>query len=111
MDYPPELAGLEPDIEIVKRQWGAFHATELDLQLRRRGVETTSSPASPPMGVEQTLREGYQHGYACIVAEDACTSLAADMHAFAVGRIFPRIARVRSTAEIVAAIGEAGAQW
>ncbi len=28
------------DICITKRQWGAFHGTELDLQLRRRGVRT-----------------------------------------------------------------------
>src|ERR1700722_17071877 len=28
------------DIKITKRQWGAFHGTELDLQLRRRGVQT-----------------------------------------------------------------------
>src|SRR5580700_1492223 len=26
------------DIVITKRQWGAFHGTELDLQLRRRGM-------------------------------------------------------------------------
>ena len=26
------------DIVITKRQWGAFHGTELDLQLRRRGI-------------------------------------------------------------------------
>ena len=25
------------DLRITKRQWGAFHGTELDLQLRRRG--------------------------------------------------------------------------
>ena len=28
------------DILIVKRQWGAFYGTELDLQLRRRGIAT-----------------------------------------------------------------------
>ena len=34
-----EEIGIGPtDIVITKRQWGAFHGTELDLQLRRRGV-------------------------------------------------------------------------
>ena len=28
------------DILVTKRQWGAFHGTELDLQLRRRGIQT-----------------------------------------------------------------------
>src|SRR5208282_4449853 len=28
------------DLRIIKRQWGAFYGTELDLQLRRRGIQT-----------------------------------------------------------------------
>src|SRR3954454_11781092 len=37
--FPEGLA--EPsDFIITKRQWGAFYGTELDLQLRRRGVRT-----------------------------------------------------------------------
>ena len=28
------------DLHITKRQWGAFYGTELDLQLRRRGIRT-----------------------------------------------------------------------
>ena len=28
-----------PDVlRVTKRQWGAFHGTEMDLQLRRRGI-------------------------------------------------------------------------
>jgi nicotinamidase-related amidase len=61
MDTPPELAALKPDIEIVKRQWGAFHATELDPELRRHGVETIIlTGVATNMGVEQTLREERQ---------------------------------------------------
>jgi len=56
-------------------------------------------------GVEQTVREGWQLGYSVVVAEDASTSYGAEMHGFALERIFPRIARTRSTAEIVAALG------
>src|SRR5215472_3775481 len=37
-DFPEPL---DPkDIAITKRQWGAFTGTELDLQLRRRGIKT-----------------------------------------------------------------------
>src|ERR1700734_1089585 len=28
------------DVMVTKRQWGAFYGTDLDLQLRRRGVNT-----------------------------------------------------------------------
>ena len=34
----PELARAHEDIVITKHQWDAFFGTELDLQLRRRGV-------------------------------------------------------------------------
>jgi hypothetical protein len=33
--YEPALELRESDIPILKRQWGAFYGTELDLQLRR----------------------------------------------------------------------------
>ncbi|HEK3948845.1 TPA: isochorismatase family protein, partial [Escherichia coli] len=32
------------DIEIIKRQWGAFYGTDLELQLRRRGIDTIVLP-------------------------------------------------------------------
>src|SRR5271170_7827547 len=50
VDQPTNYASLPPgwdefpeplpqsDLVITKRQWGAFYGTELDLQLRRRGV-------------------------------------------------------------------------
>src|SRR5690242_8668270 len=34
----PRLAGHDEDLVVTKRQWGAFYGTELDLQLRRRGI-------------------------------------------------------------------------
>src|SRR5450756_1007511 len=36
----PELGPEPGDLVITKRQWGAFYGTELDLQLRRRGIDT-----------------------------------------------------------------------
>src|SRR4051794_17936086 len=38
---PTVVEELEPqpsDLRIMKRQWGAFYGTDLDLQLRRRGI-------------------------------------------------------------------------
>jgi nicotinamidase-related amidase len=102
MEYPPELLALPPDIEIIKRQWGSFHGTELDLQLRRRGMQSIIvTGIATNMGVEQTLREARQFGYACLVAEDACSSLNAEMHEFATRSMLPWIARVRTTAQLI----------
>ena len=92
------------DIHIVKRQWGAFHGTELDLQLRRRGVRTVVvGGVATNFGVESTVRAAWEHGYDAVVPEDACTSMAAELHDFSVKRIFPRIARVTRSAEIALA--------
>jgi nicotinamidase-related amidase len=103
-DLAPELTAL-PHLVVTKRHWGAFYGTELDLQLRRRGIDTiVLGGIATNMGVESTAREAWQHNYAVVIAEDATTTLDAAMHEFAIGKIFPRIARVRSTAEIVAAL-------
>jgi nicotinamidase-related amidase len=39
-DIVPEIGPKPGDFVITKHQWGAFHGTELDLQLRRRGLTT-----------------------------------------------------------------------
>ena len=36
----PELRCDKNDLFITKHQWGAFYGTELDLQLRRKGIKT-----------------------------------------------------------------------
>lgn len=105
-EFAPEIKALPADVEITKRQWGAFYGTELDLQLRRRGVTTIIlGGLVTNMGVESTAREVWEHHYAVVVAEDACTGLTADLHRFSVENILPHIARVRSTRQVVAALG------
>lgn len=104
-DFAPEIGSLRAGIVIKKRQWGAFYGTELDLQLRRRGIATiVLAGIATNFGVESTAREAWQHNYAVVVAEDAVTSTSEDLHKFSIEKILPRLARVRSTAEIVGAL-------
>ncbi|MET3133861.1 nicotinamidase-related amidase [Oxalobacteraceae bacterium GrIS 1.11] len=103
--FNPVVVAAGYDLIITKRQWSAFYGTELDLQLRRRGITTiVLAGVMSNFGVESTARDAWQHNYAVVVAEDACSSLGSDMHEFSMKRIMPRIARVRATAEIVAAL-------
>ncbi|HEX3797055.1 MAG TPA: hydrolase [Verrucomicrobiae bacterium] len=89
------------DVLVTKRQWGAFYGTELDLQLRRRGVETmVLAGISTNIGVESTARQAWELGYALVLAEDATSGASAAMHAFAMENIFPRIGRIAKAAEI-----------
>ena len=89
------------DIVITKRQWGAFHGTELDLQLRRRGIQTiVLGGLATNFGVESTARAAWEHNYAVVLVEDATASTSAELHDFAIRSILPQIARVTQTSEI-----------
>jgi len=110
---PPEMwellpeAGRQPaDLLVTKRQWGAFYGTDLDQHLRRRGVRTVvMAGVATNFGVESTARAAFDRGYALVFAEDAMTSMAAEMHEFSVTKLFPRMGRVRSAAQILQALG------
>jgi nicotinamidase-related amidase len=99
-----ELAdGLEKpgDIRITKRQWGAFHGTELDLQLRRRGIQTiVLGGIATNIGVESTARQAWEHGYSIVLAEDATSGQSVEMHRFSVENILSRISRISKAADI-----------
>ena len=104
-EFMDETRPVEGDIVITKRQWGAFHGTELDLQLRRRGIDTiVLSGISTNIGVETTAREAYQNGYTQIFAEDAMTAASKEEHDSSIKFTFPMIGRVRKTNEILDAL-------
>jgi len=104
----PELGPKAGDIVVTKHQWGAFYGTELDLQLRRRGIRTiVIGGIATNYGVESTARDAWERNYALVLAEDATSTFAEEAHVLALKYVFPRIARVRSTAQVVAAIGGA----
>jgi nicotinamidase-related amidase len=72
-------------------------------------MTNSAAAASPPscsvasstnFGVESTARQGWERGYAIVIAEDAAASTTAEMRAFAVEKIFPRISRVVKAADV-----------
>ncbi len=99
-------AGLHPgDVLVTKRQWGAFYGTSLEQQLRRRDISTiVLGGVATNFGVESTARAAFDQGYELVFAEDAMTSMSAELHRFSTEKIFPIMGRVRSTAEIVDAL-------
>jgi nicotinamidase-related amidase len=101
----PELNRQPNDIVILKRQWGAFYGTDLDLQLRRRSLSTIIlCGIATEFGVESTARDAYERGFEQVFAEDAMTARNAESHTNSIANIFPRMGRVRSTTEIVTAL-------
>src|ERR1700722_6283388 len=110
VDQPSNLGALPPgwdelpqpldpaDVMVTKRQWGAFYGTDLDLQLRRRGVRTiVLGGIATSIGVESTARSAWEHGYELIICEDLCADLSAEAHASSFKHIFPRLARIASS--------------
>lgn len=104
--HPPVALGQEAsDIVVIKRQWGAFYGTDLELQLRRRGIDTIIlCGIATNIGVESTARHAWELGFSLVIAEDACSAANTEQHNSSINAIFPRIARVRSTEEIIAAL-------
>ncbi|MFR0355385.1 hydrolase [Streptomyces sediminimaris] len=97
-----ELAGHPGDISVTKRNWGAFHGTDLDVQLRRRGVtQIVLTGVATSIGVESTARAAHEHGYHVTLATDAMTDLDPEAHRNSVERIFPRLGERGTTAEIL----------
>ncbi|AQT05875.1 hydrolase [Acetobacter persici] len=99
--FAPDWAELadglaEPnDLRVTKRQWGAFYGTDLDLQLRRRGITTiVLGGIATNLGVESTARAAHEHGYNVVLAEDIMSTFTEAMQRFACEEIFPRLGRV-----------------
>ncbi|MHB1829986.1 MAG: hydrolase [Candidatus Micrarchaeaceae archaeon] len=101
-DFVNEVAPTPADVVITKKQWGAFYGTDLDLQLRRRGIDTiVLCGIATDYGVESTARFAYEYGYQQIFAEDAMASMSDEQHNSAVNFVFKRMGRVRKTEEIL----------
>lgn len=99
------------DLTVIKHHWGAFTGTDLDLQLRRRGVKTiVLGGIATNFGVESTARSAWELGYDIVLVEDACTSTGAELHQMAIDKIFPRISRVVSAAAVSLATEFAAAE-
>jgi nicotinamidase-related amidase len=106
-EFVEEIKPTNKDVVITKRQWGAFYGTELDLQLRRRGIDTiVLCGVATNIGVETTARDAYQRGYNQVFATDAMAANTKDEHETTLKYIFPRIGLLRTSDQILAAIPE-----
>ncbi|MGW2045309.1 isochorismatase family protein [Streptomyces sp. NPDC001858] len=101
------LAGHDEDILVAKRSWGAFHGTDLDLRLRRRGVtQIVLGGIATSLGVESTARAAHEHGYHVAFATDAMTDISEDAHRHSVSYLFPLIGEPGTTKEILALLAD-----
>jgi nicotinamidase-related amidase len=99
----PELGPKPEDILVRKRNWGAFFGTDLDLQLRRRGVTgIVLTGVSTSIGVDTTARGAHERAYNVTFATDAVTDMDPAAHEYSVTKLFPRIGETGTTDAILA---------
>jgi nicotinamidase-related amidase len=97
-----ELAPTDREYLIPKHRWSAFHGTHLDLALRTRNVDTmVLCGGSTDVGIAATAFAARDLDYNLVISSDACTSPERDNHDQFMKRIFPRMARVRTTAQVL----------
>jgi len=59
-EFVPEISPTSKDIVITKKQWGTFCGTDLELQLRQRGMDTiVLCGIATDFGIESTARFAY----------------------------------------------------
>ncbi|MQR88464.1 isochorismatase family protein [Bacillus megaterium] len=101
-ELDPRLNVQENDYVVTKRQWGAFFGTDLDLQLRRRGIDTiVLCGIATNIGVESTAREAFQYGYNQIFITDAMATFTKEEHEATLSYIFPKIGKLRTTQQFL----------
>ncbi|QLQ13334.1 MAG: isochorismatase family protein [Brevundimonas sp.] len=97
-DFPEVLGPKASDVVVTKYNWGGFFGTDLDIQLRRRGIDTLIvGGLVTGIGVDTTVRQAHERGYNQIVLSDGCAGFTAEEHAYCLATIFPRLARLRTT--------------
>jgi nicotinamidase-related amidase len=101
----PELRLNENAILITKRGWNAFYGTELDLQLRRRGITgIVLAGISTSVGIESAARAAAERDYQLTIVTDAVTDTDLGAHNNSLNVIFPKIAELATADEVVAAL-------
>lgn len=104
-DFPEELGPKPGDIVVTKYQMGAFYGTDLDVQLRRRGIDTIIlGGMASAYGLEATARQAHERNYAQVIVSDAMAGFTRAEHDNALAEVLPRIGRIRTTDQVIAAI-------
>ena len=94
------------DLVILKTGSGAFCSADTDSMLRNNGVSRlVFSGGLTDACVSSSVREAYDRGYLCTVAEDACLTSSAEDHDAALRSLAKFYGWVTSTDEILSVVG------
>lgn len=101
-DLIPELNQQPGDILATKRTWGAFANTDLEAQLKARGVtQVVVTGVATGTGVESTARQAYEAGFNVTLAVDAMTDMLLESHTYSLQHVFPKLGETGTVDEIL----------
>ncbi|MCW0232064.1 MAG: cysteine hydrolase [Ferrovibrio sp.] len=87
-DFVPDLVALPGELVIDKPGKGAFYATGLQEELRRRGItHLVFGGVTTEVCVQTSMREANDRGYDCLLVEDATESYFPEFKAAAIAMI------------------------
>lgn len=96
------LDAREGDVLVARSGLSVFADTDLTDLLRERGIATiVFAGVATTFGVESSVRAAYDLGFHVIVASDAITDLRVETHEHALQFVFPAIAQVSTSSELV----------
>jgi nicotinamidase-related amidase len=98
---PDQVAPQAHDIVVRKTRVGAFSTTDLDEQLRDRGIDTLILAGLSTSGVVlSTVRDAHDRDYRLLVLADLTADPDQEIHDFLIGRVLPRQAQVITSADL-----------
>lgn len=83
-----DLPAKPEDMQVVKHRVSPFYSTNLEVQLRAKGIERIyCSGVSTQAVVQATVRDGHDRDYEMIVLEDCCAAHSEAEHANSIGSL------------------------
>ncbi|CAM4117101.1 isochorismatase [Streptococcus penaeicida] len=100
--FPESFQVTESDYIVDKRGFSGFFGTDLDLQLRRRGIENlVICGISTHAAVDSTARDGYQYAYNQYFITDAMGATTEELHYFPIKNLFPLMGQALTTKDFL----------
>lgn len=99
-----ELGRQAEDYDVPKHRWSAFFGTHLELSLRSRGIDTILLVGgSTHVGIASTAYAARDMDFQVVVVRDGCHGFT-EQREFFLDKVFPRMCRVRTVDEVLAAL-------